>query len=189
LRRTVNRAPETQAPTAAAPTSAVASPSLHEPADTGEPLAERPRPAVPADLAVDFSDEPEDTKPEPTLEQSPAARFAALMHRGRISAKRKRYAVADDAFKEALALKPRDVGAMLGRANVLIELQQYAEAERLVRAALAQQSKNQRAYLLLGDVLWVQGKDKQAKAAYARCVEIDPTGGPGKTAQRILESL
>ncbi len=145
-------------------------------------------------MMVEFSDDSGDEAAKDALDteslpKDPAARFRALMHRGRVQVQRQRYASAEQAFKEALELRPKQIAAMLGRANALLELDRSGEAEQQVNAALKLSPDNPRAYLLLGDVLWVQRKDQAARDAYRRAMQLDPNGKVGRTARRILDGL
>ncbi len=149
--------------------------------------SERVRPIIPADFVIEFS---EDFGDELELDRVKAVpRFDGLMRRARLMSQRRRFPAADEAFRQALELRPKHVPAMLGRANALLELRRYKEAEQIVRGALALRSTDSRAYLLLGDVLWVQGKDAMARQVYQKCVELDPAGKPARTAKRILSNL
>ncbi len=117
------------------------------------------------------------------------ARFEVLQTRGRAFMRQKKYAAAEESFKAALALRPRSITSMLGRANALIEMRSYAEAERSVRAAINVDPQNAYAYLLLGDILWMKGRDKEAREAYVRCIELDGRGKIAEIARRVLDKL
>ncbi len=111
------------------------------------------------------------------------------MQRARTQARRHKFAVAEATYGEVLAQHPRYVPAMLGRADVLLELERYPEAEASARAALALEPRSSAGYLLLGDALWMQGHEKEARSAYQRCVELAPGSKSAQTARRILSRL
>jgi len=179
----VEPGPASAAASGPAPGSASTQPSGEAPAGD----VARARPAVPDEFAIEFSEDL-GADADLGLDRGPP-RYANLMRKARGFAKHKKYAAADDAFREALALRPKQVPALLGRANALLELRRYQDAEQMARGAILQKPKNARAYLLLGDVLWVQGKDAMARQAYQKCVDLEPLGKPARTAKRILGTL
>ncbi len=153
----------------------------------------RERPAVPSEMSIEFSEDLGEDFGRTSNDAAPVpgstAHLRALMHKGSIEAKRGRFDDAERSFAEALSVRATFVPALLGRADVLIELRRYAEAEQLVRNAIQQAPRNARAHLLLGDVLWVQGKDALARAAYQRAIDLEPSGAVAVAARRILQSL
>ena len=116
-------------------------------------------------------------------------KFEATLQRAVALAKRRKFAAADAAFRDALTLRPQHVFATLGRADMLIELRRYADAEQLVRGALALEPRNSRGYLLLGDALWMQGRDQSSREAYRHCIDVDPRGRAAEVARRNLAEL
>ena len=74
----------------------------------------------------------------------------------------------------------------LGLANALFFLQQYDEADGLVKKALAKDPKNPRGLLLRADLLRARGKSPEAKRAYERVVKVVPKSRSAMMAKKIL---
>jgi hypothetical protein len=152
--------------------------------DAGSASPERSRPSSADAFTIDL------TGGETDFQMGPSApRFDGLMQQARHAARHDNFSTAEASYKDALALKPKSVQALLGRANALLELKRYTEAEQSIRSALAVDAHDARAFLLLGDVLWVEGHDKAAREAYQRCIDIDPKAKTAQTARRILGNL
>ena len=84
----------------------------------------------------------------------------------------------DDAKARATALlqkNPKDVDAMLLRANAMAQLQELEEAVKEVEDALAIQPNEGRAYLTLADVQVRGGQRQEAEASFRRAIELQPS--------------
>lgn len=101
-------------------------------------------------------------------------RGAALGHLGR-------FPEALEAFDAALRIDPTNAGAQFNRAIVLEKLDRAADAEPAYRSLAAGDSAYApRAALNLGTILVRRGDRDGARAAYERCVELDPVSASGR---------
>jgi serine/threonine-protein kinase len=121
--------------------------------------------------------------------KDPAARFKALMHRGRVQLKRDRLESALVAFEAASALKPDAVAPRLGQANVLVALERHPEAEAQINIVLERKPRNGPAYLLLGEVMRARGEQEQARWAFEKCIKVAPDSKAAKSARKALGEL
>lgn len=131
-----------------------------------------------------------DVEPPPGADiKDPAVRYKALMHRGKVEAKRGRPESALDAFDGALGLKPGSPAAQIGRAGALLDLGRYDEAETSVNLALEKRPRHLYAYVLLGDISRARGDLDQARWAYNRCINIDPRSKAARVARQALDEI
>ena len=81
---------------------------------------------------------------------------------------------ADRKFEQILKSNPRDVYAILGRAQIALERQKTAEAEKNVRAALAIDPNAPVAHNMLGIIRLSQKNNAQAKAQFQKAIQLNP---------------
>lgn len=79
-------------------------------------------------------------------------------------------------FDDALAAKPRDASALLGRARVAVVRGQLEPAAKHVAEALAADPRNVDAWLIKGDLAQFAGKIEDALASYESALAINPKG-------------
>ena len=87
---------------------------------------------------------------------------------------------AQKAYRRALEINPRDVGAMRGMAATLEFDQQFDEAERFLQTAIDLQPGNWRNFLALGGLYYFAGRYPQAVTAYRQVVFLDPGNWVGQ---------
>lgn len=101
--------------------------------------------------------------------------------RGAALGRLRRYPEALEAFDAALRLDPDSAGARFNRAIVLEKLDRVDEAAEAYRALAPGDSPYApRAALNLGTILVRRGDRDGAKAAYERCVALDPESAAGR---------
>lgn len=104
---------------------------------------------------------------------APAPRVAL----GRLLLKRNDIDGAETAFREALALAPKDVDAQVGAAQILLARKRAGEALAAFEAALASEPDNVRALNGQGLALDQLGRRGEAQASYRRALAIEPRNG------------
>ena len=102
---------------------------------------------------------------------------AAYSLRGLVYASMGDDALADDSFKRALQINPRDADTMHNCAWFLCQRDRYAEADRLFEQALAQPQYRdaQRSLLAQGVCQARAGRLDEAERKLSRAYELDPT--------------
>jgi len=160
----------------AEPSPAVASPAPTEPAPA--PTVEPPPPRA----------EPRATPAAPRPAVDPAAR-AAQAQRLIVGAER-RYergdfsgAVAE--FRRSLAARATPQG-FVGLARALYDSNQTAEALKVLESAQRLDPRYAPTFLLLGEIQQGEGRVAQARAAYQRFLQLQPTGEQARAVREIL---
>jgi predicted CXXCH cytochrome family protein len=77
-------------------------------------------------------------------------------------------------FEEALRHAPASVAVTLRYGNALVESRQWARAEAVLRSVTARAAKDPVMWGLLGQALWQQDKNAEAKLAFERGVQLNP---------------
>ena len=85
-----------------------------------------------------------------------------------------RYQEALDAFERALAIDPRDAGALFWQVTILRDSYRYEDAERAAVEAVERVPRNPQLHVLHGWVLSDVDRDDEAVAAAERALAIDP---------------
>jgi tetratricopeptide (TPR) repeat protein len=123
------------------------------------------------------------TRPRPSNVEE---RIEDLLDKGNEARDARKFAEAEDSYKEILKLKPRDARAAYGLGNVYSDQQRWDDAEAAYRNSVAWAPTNADAYVALSVVL-VQpraGGDNakrfgDAESAARRSVQIDPKNAVG----------
>jgi tetratricopeptide (TPR) repeat protein len=126
------------------------------------------------------------TGPPRTRVSNVAERVEDLLDKGNEARDTRKFAEAEDAYKEVLKLKPRDERAAYGLGNVYSDQQRWDDAEAAYRDSVAWAPANADAYVALSVAL-VQpraGGDNakrfaDAEAFARRSVQIDPKNAVG----------
>jgi tetratricopeptide (TPR) repeat protein len=103
-----------------------------------------------------------------------AARFWLAIERGAAAQQQNQSDAAVMAYKEALTLRPKDNGALLGMANTLVGERRFAEAAPRFQQVLNQAPNNTDAMAGLGFVLLNEGKFDEAEKLFAEARKLDP---------------
>jgi predicted CXXCH cytochrome family protein len=77
-------------------------------------------------------------------------------------------------FDEAVRHAPASSSISLRYGNALVELQQWPKAEAVLRSATAKAADDPVAWGLLGQALWQQDKNAEAKPALERALKLNP---------------
>ncbi len=77
-------------------------------------------------------------------------------------------------FEEAVRRAPPSAAVSLRFGHALVELQQWAKAEAVLRSVTARAADDPVAWGLLGQALWQQDKIAEARLAFERAVKLDP---------------
>ena len=77
-------------------------------------------------------------------------------------------------FEEAVRRAPASVAVLLRFGNALVELRQWAKAEAVLRSVTARAADDPEAWGLLGESLWRQNKNADAKRALETGVKLNP---------------
>lgn len=80
------------------------------------------------------------------------------------------------ALRKALAIDPDLFDAQLSLMNLLIERNEFAQAQALAAEAQRRQPRAPNGYKLEGDLLWAQQRHAAALAAWERAFALQPTG-------------
>jgi serine/threonine-protein kinase len=100
----------------------------------------------------------------------------ALAHvaRGEVQRMAGHFPEATLAYGRALALDPRNVMALAGKANLLIATERWVDAARLLRGAMDWYPRERRFADLLGTLHYQQGDYRAAEAAFRLSLKLDP---------------
>ncbi len=150
------------------------------PAPTAAPAT--PEPAAPAPAAAAPVTPPPRPAADPAVQAERAQRLIATAE--------KRYergdfagAVAD--FRRSLAVKATPSG-FVGLGRALYDSNQTAEALRVLEGAQRLDPQYAPGWLLLGEIQQGEGKVAQARAAYTRFLQLQPTGEQARAVREIL---
>ncbi len=103
-----------------------------------------------------------------------AARFWLVIERGTAAQQQNQTDAAIMAYKEALTLRPKDNGALLGMANALLRERRFAEAAPKFQQVLDQAPTNTDAIAGLGFAWLNEGKFDSAEKLFAEARSLDP---------------
>lgn len=81
---------------------------------------------------------------------------------------------AANSFERALKLKPQFPAAVLGQARLAVAERKYDRALELVDSVLARTSKDLDAWLVAGELYFIQTKNDKAAAAFSQALQIQP---------------
>jgi tetratricopeptide (TPR) repeat protein len=115
-----------------------------------------------------------------------AERVEELLDKGNVARDARKFAEAEEAYKEVLKLKPRDARAAYGLGNIYSDQRRWADAEATYRNSVAWAPTNADAYIALSVVL-VQPRSEgdnakrfaDAEAFARRAVQLDPKNAVG----------
>jgi CheY-like chemotaxis protein len=163
----------------AQPTPPLAAPA---PAPTAAPVALEPAAPAPTPAAAPVTPPPPRPAVDPAAQAERAQRLTA--------AAEKRYergdftgAVAD--FRRSLAVKATPSG-FVGLGRALYDSNQTAEALRALESAQRLDPQYAPGWLLLGEIQQGEGKVAQARAAYTRFLQLQPTGEQARAVREII---
>jgi CheY-like chemotaxis protein len=173
--------PPPAAPQAAAPSPAAeAAPEVPAApaAPAAAPARAAPAPEVPAAPA------------RPPRAAPPAKRFDEVEHRRILTAADRKYemgrfadAIAD--YRRAVAMRA-NAPALVGLARALYDSNKAAEANRTLDQAIKAEGDYAPAWLLLGEIHQGEGRNRQAKAAYERFLQLEPRGEQSQAVREII---
>jgi tetratricopeptide (TPR) repeat protein len=103
------------------------------------------------------------------------AKFWLAIERGTAAQQQNQPDAAIMAWQEALTLRPKDNGALLGMANALLRQRRFAEAAPKFQQVLNQEPTNTDAIAGLGFVWLNEGKFGDAEKLFAEARKLDPT--------------
>src|SRR5215469_13879222 len=103
-----------------------------------------------------------------------AARFWLAVERGAAAQDQNQPDGAITAYAEALALRPKDIGALLGMANALVAERRFADAAPRFEQVLNQAPNNTDALCGLGFTRLNEGKFDDAEKLFAEAQKLDP---------------
>jgi tetratricopeptide (TPR) repeat protein len=103
-----------------------------------------------------------------------AARFWLAIERGAAAQQQSQLDAAIIAYKEALTLRPKDNGALLGMANALVGEHRFADAAPRFQQVLNQAPNDTDAMAGLGFVWLNEGKFDEAEKLFAVARKVDP---------------
>jgi hypothetical protein len=185
------------APPAAAPLAVAPAPSPERPPAPAEPAPQESAAATVAQPGVATA------APRATPRAAPAAPVlpapprrgvdpAAQADRAQkltASAERKYergdFAGAVAEFRRSLAARPTPSG-LVGLARALYDSNQTAEALKVLESAQKLDPRYAPTYLLLGEIQQGEGKVAQAKTAYQRFLQLQPTGEQARAVREII---
>jgi Flp pilus assembly protein TadD len=149
------------------------------------PAAARPAPAAVAPGAGPRPFARPQSAPPVALADDPAA----LAGQADELFTQKRYGEAIAAYRKLLDLVPGDADAYNDLGLALFYAGRSAEALQVLEQGAAQNAGFQRIWLTLGFVRLQAGRNDTARAAFERCIAIDPGSPIATEARRFLERL
>jgi len=172
-------------PVRAAPAAPTAVTLGSPPAPAPAPSAAAPPPPAPAAVAPAPPAAPEPAPPPAAPRKPDEADFKRLL----ASAERKyesgRFLEAIGDYRRALAI--RSTGpAHVGLARALYDANRSAEALRELETGIQIDGRYAPAWLLLGEIHQGDGRNKQARAAYERFLQLEPKGERAQAVREII---
>jgi CheY-like chemotaxis protein len=171
-------APAASAPATPGPAPAPAAPPLAAPAPAPQPATAAPAPAAAPPAAEPAAAPPAPRKPDD-------AEYRRLL----ASAERKyesgRFVDAIGDFRHALAIRSTGPGHV-GLARALYDANRSGDALREVETAIQIDGRYPPAWLLLGEIHQGEGRNKQARAAYERFLQLEPKGEQAQAVREII---
>jgi CheY-like chemotaxis protein len=155
-------AKEPAAPVAAAPREAPAPPAA---------AAEPPRPVAPA--------------PPPAPKKPDEADYRRLLAAAERKYDSGRFLEAIADYRRALAVRST-APAHVGLARALYDANRAAEALREIEAGIQEDGRYAPAWLLLGEIHQAEGRNKQARSAYQRFLQLEPKGDQAQAVREII---
>ena len=107
---------------------------------------------------------------KPVADQSPAERQATQGFEALAKGDLK---TAEATFSEALKLDPKQVGSMLGLAEVSLQRKRPKEAEARLKEALTTQPENGEVHAAYGRYHFSQGRYTEAEASYKKAINLN----------------
>jgi tetratricopeptide (TPR) repeat protein len=92
-------------------------------------------------------------------------------------------AIAD--YRRAVAMRA-NAPALVGLARALYDSNKAAEATRTLDLAIKAEGDYAPAWLLLGEIHQGEGRNRQAKAAYERFLQLEPRGEQSQAVREIV---
>jgi tetratricopeptide (TPR) repeat protein len=167
----------------AAPEAAAPSPAPEPPAPPAAPSAPPPEAAAPAPQAPPARARPARAAPS-------AKKFDEVEHRRILTAADRKYeagrfteAIAD--YRRAVAMRA-NAPALVGLARALYDSNKPGEATRTLDLAIKAEGDYAPAWLLLGEIHQGEGRNRQAKAAYERFLQLEPRGEQSQAVREIV---
>jgi hypothetical protein len=176
-----------KAGTASPPAAAPAAPQAAAPSPVTEPAPPSPAPAPAPEAAAPQAPPPRTrpARPAPT-----AKKFDEVEHRRVLTAADRKYemgrfteAIAD--YRRAVAMRA-NAPALVGLARALYDSNKAAEATRTLDLAIKAEGDYAPAWLLLGEIHQGEGRNRQAKAAYERFLQLEPRGEQSQAVREIV---
>jgi len=96
-----------------------------------------------------------------------------------------RFAEAIADYRRAVAVRA-DGPALVGLSRALYDSNKPAEALRTLEQAIQADGRYPPAWLLLGEIHQGEGRNKQAKAAYERFLQLAPRGDQAQAVREII---
>jgi cytochrome c-type biogenesis protein CcmH/NrfG len=136
-------------------------------------------------LAVAAAPAPAPLAGPPAEVEAPAAKARRLGAAAEKKYERGDFSGAVAEFRRSLAAQPTPVG-FVGLARALYDSNQTAEALRALESAQKLDPGYASSWLLLGEIRQGEGKVAQAKAAYQRFLQLQPTGEQARAVREII---
>jgi len=114
------------------------------------------------------------TIPTNGLPRDPQRASDVLVHRALPLIRRGKLGQAQATLDRAWELDPKNPQAMAGYARLFLAKKNASQAEKWARRAVRRRSKRAPYHVLYGDALALQGKTREANAAYRRALSVDP---------------
>jgi tetratricopeptide (TPR) repeat protein len=86
-------------------------------------------------------------------------------------------------------LFPDDTSALLDLGELYIRLEEYQQADQLLKKALAMSPNDSRGHFLYGRTLLLEGRESDARRELDKAAKLDPNGRIGQFARDILNKL
>jgi tetratricopeptide (TPR) repeat protein len=102
------------------------------------------------------------------------ARHISFLNLGTLYKRSGKMQEAENAYRQALIIKPDFFTGTLNMGNLLMEEKRWSDAEYLFRRAIKLQPKDHRAYFNLGQCLIQQGNIKEGTGMLQRAQQLDP---------------
>ncbi|MFT3734732.1 MAG: polysaccharide deacetylase family protein [Rhodocyclaceae bacterium] len=153
------------------------------------PTVAAPAASAPAAVVPDLQGKERTIKAGPAIALSSRQLAQRANDRGLLAYREKQYAEAEEAFTEALKLRPDFALAANNLGYVFYKQEKFAEAARWFEKAIQLDASRAVAHLNLGDALAQAGEKKRAQQSFRTYLELAPTGAAAAHAKEMVERL
>ncbi|GAA5167732.1 polysaccharide deacetylase family protein [Viridibacterium curvum] len=153
------------------------------------PTIAAPVASAPAAVVPDLQGKDRTIKAGPVIALSSRQLAQRANDRGLLAYREKQYAEAEEAFTEALKLRPDFALAANNLGYVFYKQEKFAEAARWFEKTIQLDASRAVAHLNLGDALAQAGEKKRAVQSFRTYLELAPNGAAAAHAREMIDKL